>query len=118
MMNESHPILGHETLTGIQTEKIQNRKAFFSYPEYYTEEFYLFPESQLNAIVDLRGTGEKVDIAGDEAIVLTRGIDEPVKYKGSQPEITVLKDHTFRLAEKIRYPLLTIPTRPGGKTNP
>ncbi|PAE24905.1 ABC transporter permease [Bacillus sp. 7894-2] len=118
MMNESHPILGHETLTGIQTEKIQNRKAFFSYPEYYTEEFYLFPESQLNAIVDLRGTGEKVDIAGEEAIVLTRGIDEPVKYTGSQPEITVLKDHTFRIAEKIRYPLLTIPTRPGGKTNP
>ncbi|MFD1737873.1 FtsX-like permease family protein [Bacillus salitolerans] len=118
MMNESHPIIGHETITGIQTEKISNRKTFFSYPEYYTEEFYLFPESQLNAIVDLRGVGEKVDVEGVEAIVLTRGIDEPTKYESHQPEITVLDDNTFHVVEKIRYPLLSIPTNPGGDTGP
>ncbi|MCS0669977.1 ABC transporter permease [Cytobacillus firmus] len=118
LMNDSHPIIDHETITGIQTEKIQNRNAFFSHPEYYTEEFYLFPESQLNAIVDLRKAGEKADLEGEEAIVLTRGIDEPVKYKSSQPEITVLKDNTFHVVEKIRYPLLSIPTSPGGNTKP
>ncbi|MGA5691678.1 FtsX-like permease family protein [Cytobacillus pseudoceanisediminis] len=118
LMNDSHPIIDHETITGIQTEKIQNRNAFFSHPEYYTEEFYLFPESQLNAIVDLREAGEKADLEGEEAIVLTRGIDEPVKYKSSQPEITVLKDNTFHVVEKIRYPLLSIPTSPGGNTKP
>ena len=74
MMNDSHPIIAHETITGIETDKIPNRKTFYSYPEYYTEEFYLFPESQLNAIVDLREVGEKVDVEGEEAIVLTRGI--------------------------------------------
>jgi putative ABC transport system permease protein len=116
MMNDSHPIIAHETITGIQTEKIPNRKTFYSYPEYYTEEFTLFPESQLNAIVDLREVGEKVDVEGDEAIVLTRGIDDPIKYKSPQPEITVLEDHTFRLVGKIRYPILSIPTSPGGDT--
>ena len=118
IMNDSHPIIDHETITGIQTEKIQNRNAFFSHPEYYTEEFYLFPESQLNAIVDLRKMGEKADLKGEEAIVLTRGIDKPEKFKSSQPEITVLEDHTFRVVEKIRYPLLSIPTSPGGNTKP
>ena len=117
IMNESHPITGHETITGIQTEKIQNRKTFFSHPEYYTEEFYLFPESQLNAIVDLRKVGEKVDLEGKEAIVLTRGLDEPTKYKSLQPEITVLEDNTFSVVEKIRYPLLSIPTSPGGDSD-
>ncbi|MFC0274734.1 ABC transporter permease [Metabacillus herbersteinensis] len=112
IMNDSHPIIGHETITGIQSEKIPNRKTFFSYPEYYTEEFYLFPESQLNAIVDLRGVGEKVDLEGEEAIVLTRGLDEPTKYKSPLPELTVLADHTFRVVEKIRYPLLSVPTSP------
>lgn len=118
MLNDSHPIIGHETITGIQTEKISNRKTFFSYPEYYTEEFTLFPESQLNAIVDLRGVGEKVDLEGEEAIILTRGVDEPFKYKSPQPEITVLEDTTFRVIEKIRFPLLSIPTSPGGDTAP
>ncbi|RBP92931.1 putative ABC transport system permease protein [Cytobacillus firmus] len=118
LMNDSHPIIDHETITGIQTEKIQNRNAFFSHPEYYTEEFYLFPESQLNAIVDLRKAGEKADLEGEEAIVLTRGIDEPEKYKSSQPQMTVLEDNTFRIVEKIRYPLLSIPTSPGGNTKP
>ncbi|WP_088041836.1 ABC transporter permease [Bacillus sp. EAC] len=118
IMNDSHPIVGHETITGIQTEKIQNRKTYYSYPEYYSEEFYLFPESQLNAIVDLREVGKKVDVKDDEAILLTRGIDEPTKYKKNQPEITVLKDNSFRIVEKIRYPLLSIPTIPGGDTDP
>ncbi|MGX6443811.1 FtsX-like permease family protein [Neobacillus sp. K501] len=118
IMNDSHPIIAHETITGIETEKIQNRKIVLSYPEYYTEEFYLFPESQLNAIVDLRGVGEKVEVDGEEAIVLTRGIDEPTKYKSPQPEMTVLEDQTFRIVEKIRYPLLSIPTNPGGDTAP
>ncbi|EWG12939.1 ABC transporter permease [Cytobacillus firmus] len=118
IMNDSHPIIDHETITGIQTDKIQSRDAFFSHPQYYTEEFYLFPESQLNAIIDLRKTGEKVDLKGEESIVLTRGIDEPEKYKNSQPEMTVLEDHTFRVVEKIRYPLLSIPTSPGGNTKP
>jgi putative ABC transport system permease protein len=118
MINESHPIISHETITGIQTEKIPDRKTFFSYPEYYTEEFYLFPESQLNAIVDLREVGEKVDLEGEEAIVLTRGLDESFKYKNPQPEITVFEDHTFRVVEKIRYPLLSVPTTPGGDTKP
>lgn len=117
IMNDSHPIIGHETITGIQTEKIQNRKTFFSHPEYYTEEFYLFPESQLNAIVDLRKVGDKVDLDGEEAIVLTRGLDEPTKYKSSKPEITVLENNTFSVVEKIRYPLLSIPTSPGGDSD-
>lgn len=116
IMNDSHPIIGHETITGIQTEKISNRKMFFSYPEYYTEEFYLFPESQLNAIIDLRGVGEKVDLKDKEAIVLTRGVDEPTKYKNPKYKMTVLEDHTFRVIEKRRYPLLSIPTGPGGDT--
>ncbi|MBX9975854.1 FtsX-like permease family protein [Cytobacillus firmus] len=118
LMNNSHPIIDHETITGIQTEKIQNRDAFFRHPEYYTEEFYLFPESQLNAIVDLRKTGEKADLKGEESIILSRGIDKPTKYKSSQPEMTVLEDNTFRVVEKIRYPLLSIPTSPGGNTKP
>ncbi|QBP42699.1 ABC transporter permease [Paenisporosarcina antarctica] len=117
IMNDSHPIIGHETITGIQTEKIPNRKPFFSHPEYYTEDFYLFPESKLNAIVDLREVGEKVDLEGEEAIVLTRGLDEPKKYKSPQPEITLLEDNTFHIVEKIRYPLLSIPTSPGGNSN-
>ena len=117
IINESHPIIAHETITGIQTDNIANRKPFFSHPEYYTEEFYLFPESQLNAIIDLREVGEKVNIEGEEAILLTRGIDDPTKYKNQQPVITVLEDQTFRLTEKIRYPLLSIPTSPGGDTN-
>lgn len=116
IMNDSHPIIGHETIKGIQTGKIQNRKTFLSYPEYYTEEFHLFSESQLNAIVDLREVGEKVDLEGEEAIVLTRGLDEPTKYKSPQPEINVFED-TFRVVEKIRYPLLSIPTSPGGDSN-
>ncbi|MDM5227172.1 ABC transporter permease [Cytobacillus sp. NJ13] len=118
LMNDSHPIIDHETITGIQTEKIQNRDAFFSHPEYYTEEFYLFPESQLNAIVELRKTGEKADLKGEESIILSRGIDKPTKYKSSQPEMTVLEDNTFHVVEKIRYPLLSIPTSPGGNTKP
>lgn len=118
IMNDSHPIISHETITGIQTEKIPNRKTFFSYPKYYTEEFYLFPESQLNAIVDLREVGEKVDVEGEEAIVLTRGLDEPTTYKSPQPEITVLEDHTFHVVEKIRFPLLSIPTDSGGDSAP
>ncbi|WP_102273879.1 ABC transporter permease [Cytobacillus massiliigabonensis] len=117
LMDDSHPIIGHETITGIQTEKIQNRKTFLSHPEYYTEEFYLFPESQLNAIVELREVGEKVDLKGEEAIVLTRGIDDPVKYKSPEPTMTVLDGYTFHIAEKIRYPLLSIPTKPGGDTD-
>lgn len=116
IINDSHPIIAHATITGIQTEKIQERKKFFSSPEYYTEEFYLFPESQLNAIVDLREVGEKVNVEGDEAILLTRGIDDPKKYKTSQPEITVLAKQKFNIVEKIRYPLLSIPTSPGGDT--
>lgn len=118
MINDSHPIISHETITGIQTEKIPNRNTFFSYPEYYTEEFYLFPESQLNAIVDLREAGEKVDLEGKEAIVLTRGLDEPTKYESPRPEITVLEGNTFQVAEKIRFPLLSIPTVPSGDTGP
>jgi putative ABC transport system permease protein len=117
IINDSHPIIAHETIKGIQTEKIQDRKPFYSHPEYYTEEFYLFPESQLNAIVNLRGVGEKVDIDGKEAILLTRGIDEPKKYKNSQPQITVLDNHTFHVVEKIRYPLLSIPTSPRGEVS-
>ncbi|HLU22359.1 MAG TPA: ABC transporter permease [Bacillaceae bacterium] len=118
IINDSHPIVGHETITGIQTEKISNRNAFYSHPEYYTEEFYLFPESQLNAIVELRGVGEKVDVEGQEAVILSRGIDDPTKYGSNQLEITVLQDETFQIVEKIRYPLLSIPTSPGGKTKP
>ncbi|WP_221568354.1 ABC transporter permease [Alkalihalobacillus sp. TS-13] len=118
IMNDSHPIIDHETITGIRTEEIPNRKTFYSHPEYYTEEFYLFPESQLNAIVDLREVGEKVDIEGAEAIVLSRGIDKPTKYKSPLPEITVFEDETFRVVEKIRYPLLSIPTSPSGDTDP
>lgn len=116
IMNDSHPIIAHETLTGIKTEKVQNRNTFFSHPEYYTEEFHLFPESQLNAIIDLREVGEKVDLEDKEAILLTRGIDDPTVYKDSQPEITVLGDHKFHIFEKIRYPLLSIPTSPNGDT--
>ncbi|MED3624639.1 ABC transporter permease [Neobacillus thermocopriae] len=116
IMNDSHPIIGHETITGIQTEKIPNRNRFFNYPEYYTEEFYLFPESQLNAIVDLRGVGKKVDLKDNEAIVLTRGVDQPTKYNESKHQITVLENYTFRIVEKIRYPLLSIPTNPNGDT--
>ncbi|WP_312096460.1 ABC transporter permease [Niallia sp.] len=116
IMNDSHPIIAHETLTGIKTEKVQNRNTFFSHPEYYTEEFHLFPESQLNAIIDLREVGEKVDLEDKEAILLTRGIDDPTLYKDSQPEITVLGDHKFHIIEKIRYPLLSIPTSPNGDT--
>jgi putative ABC transport system permease protein len=118
IINDSHPIVGHETITGIQTEKISNRELFFSHPEYYTEEFTLFPESQVNAIVDLREVGEKVDVEGKEAIVLSRGIDEPTKYKSPHPEVTVLGENTFHIVEKIRYPLLSIPTSPGGDTAP
>ncbi|WP_229521668.1 ABC transporter permease [Paenibacillus monticola] len=117
IMNGSHPIMGHKSITGIQTEKIPNRKMLYSYPEYYTEEFYLFPESQFNAVVDLRGVGEKVDLEGEEVIVLARGLDEPTKYTSPQLEITLLEDHTFRVVEKIRYPLLSIPTSPGGDTD-
>ncbi|WP_337018876.1 ABC transporter permease [Oceanobacillus massiliensis] len=118
LMNDSHPIIGHETITGIQTENISNSLTFYSNPEYYTEEFYLFPESQLNAIVELREVGEKVDLEGEEAIVLTRGIDDPIKFKSPEPTITVLEDNTFRVIEKIRYPLLSIPTSSGGDTKP
>src|SRR5690606_33788890 len=118
IINDSHPIVGHETITRIQTQKISNRKAFYSHLEYYTEEFYLFPESQLNAIVELRGVGEKVDVEGQEAVILSRGIDDPTKYGSNQLEITVLQDETFQIVEKIRYPLLSIPTSPGGKTKP
>lgn len=117
IMNDSHPIRNHETITGIQTEKVANRKMFFNYPDYYTKEFYLFPESQVNAIVDLREVGEKVDVEGDEAIVLTRGLDESHQYKSPKP-ITVLGDNTFLVVEKIRFPLLSIPTSPGGDTAP
>lgn len=116
IMNDSHPIIAHETITGIKTEKITNRNTFFSYPEYYTEEFHLFPESQLNTIVDLRKVGEKVDLEDKEAIILTRGIDDPTSYKDSQLEITVLEDDKFHIIEKIRYPLLSIPTSPNGDT--
>jgi putative ABC transport system permease protein len=117
LMNESHPIIGHETITGIQTGKIQDRQTFFSHPDYYTEEFYLFPESQLNAIVELREVGEKVELEGDEAIVLTRGIDDPIKYQRPHPEISVLEDTAFRVIEKKRYPLLSVPTSPGGNSD-
>ncbi|MEK4387184.1 ABC transporter permease [Solibacillus sp. FSL W7-1464] len=117
LIKNSHAIIAHETITGIQTGKIQNRNAFLTYPEYYTEEFYLFPESQLNAIVDLRGVGEKVELEGEEAIVLTRGIDEPTKYKSPQPELAAFDNETFRIIEKIRYPLLTIPTNSGQGSN-
>jgi putative ABC transport system permease protein len=118
LLEDSHPIIAHETITGIQTEKISNREILLSSPQYYTEEFYLFPESQLNAIIDLRGVGDKVDVEGNEAIVLTRGIDKPTVYQSPQPEITVLEDHAFLVVEKIRYPLLSIPTSPGGNTKP
>ncbi|MFJ5770911.1 ABC transporter permease [Psychrobacillus sp. NPDC093180] len=118
IINDSHPIIDHETIRGIQTENITNRETFFSHPEYYTEAFYLFPESQLNAIVDLRGVGEKVSLEDKEAIILTRGIDESTKYKSPFPEITVLEDNIFHIVEKIRYPLLSIPTSPGGDTEP
>lgn len=111
ILNDSHSILAQETITGIQTEKITDRKPYFSYPEYYSEDFTLFPESQLNAIVDLRGVGEKVNVEENEAILLTRGLDEPTKY--SDLAITVLEDQTFDIVEKIRYPLLSIPTSPG-----
>lgn len=114
IMSDSHPIIAHETITGIKTEKIPNRDTFFSYPEYYTEEFYLFSESQLNAIIDLRGVGEKVELEAEEAIVLTRGIDDPVHYEDSPLEITVLGENQFHVIEKIRYPLLSIPTSPNG----
>jgi putative ABC transport system permease protein len=117
LMNESHPIIGHETITGIQTGKIPDRQTFFSHPDYYTKEFYLFPESQLNAIVDLREVGEKVELEGEEAIVLTRGIDDPTKYQRPHPEITVLEDTSFRVIEKKRYPLLSVPTSPGGNSD-
>ncbi|MCM3388302.1 ABC transporter permease [Ureibacillus chungkukjangi] len=116
ILNDAHPILAHETITGIQTEKITDRTPFYSYPQYYTEEFYLFPESQLNAIVDLRGVGDKVNVEENEAILLTRGIDDPTKY--SDLTITVLGDQAFEVTEKIRYPLLSIPTNPGGDTGP
>ncbi|OAS14669.1 FtsX-like permease family protein [Paenibacillus oryzisoli] len=114
IMNESHPILAHETMTGIHTEKIANRKLFLDHPNYYTEEFTIFPEAQLNAIVDLRGVGQKVDVQGDEAIVLTRGIDAPTTYQSPLPEMTVLGDHTFQVVERIRFPLLSIPTDASG----
>jgi putative ABC transport system permease protein len=118
IINDSNPIISHEKVTGIQTDKISNRETFFSYQEYYTEEFYLFPESQLNAIVKMRGVGKKIDLSGEEAIVLARGIDEPTKYKSPEPTMTVLEDHTFRVVEKIRFPLLSVPTSPGGDTSP
>ncbi|MBO0961346.1 ABC transporter permease [Neobacillus sp. MM2021_6] len=118
IMSDSHPIIAHETITGIQTEKVSNRSTFLSHPEYYTERFTLFPESQLNAIIDLRKVGEKVDLEGKEAIVLTRGIDAPTKYHSPKYKMTVLKNHTFRVVEKIRYPLLSIPTTPDGDTAP
>lgn len=113
ILDDSHPILAHETITGIQTDKISDRTPYFSYPAYYTEEFTLFPESQLNAIVDLRGVGEKVDVEENEAILLTRGLDEPTKY--SDLTITILEDRKFEVVEKIRYPLLSIPTSPGAE---
>ncbi|WP_310500948.1 ABC transporter permease [Paenibacillus qinlingensis] len=114
ILNDSHPILAHETITGIQTEKIANRKPFLDHPDYYTEEFTIFPEAQLNAIVDLRGVGEKVDVKGDEAIVLTRGIDQPKTYLSTLPTMTVFGDHTFQVVERIRFPLLSIPTDASG----
>jgi len=110
ILNESKQVIGHETITGIKTEKILNRESYFINPNYYTEEFYIFPESHFNAIAELRGVGEKIGLIGNEAIVLTRGVDEPTNYSDSQPEITVLTDYTFQVIEKMRYPLLTIPT--------
>ncbi len=113
MMNASHPITGHETITGIETEKIADRSGLYTYPEYYTEEFTLVSESQFNQIVDLRDEGETVDVEGSDAILLTRGVDEPEKFK-NPPEISVTEGNDLEIVEKIRYPLLSVPTSPTG----
>ncbi len=114
ILNDAHPVIGHETVTAIQTENIADRTPFFNRPEYYTEAFYLFPESQFNAVVDMRKSGKKINVEGEEAVVLARGVDNPAKYTGPQPEITVLGHHAFHIVEKMRYPLLSVPTDPGG----
>ncbi|RAP73394.1 ABC transporter permease [Paenibacillus montanisoli] len=123
LIQTKHPITAHETITGLRAAAVSDRGIAFGEPKYFTDELFLFPESDFNRIVKLRGDDQQVDLQGQEAVVLSKGIPDPVKYEGGeQPEFTVkvkddAKNATFRLAEKKDYTLLSMATDGQGEAS-
>lgn len=123
IIEEEHPIVFHESIERLTAEAVTERNVAFGREESasnFTEEILLFSESQYNNIVSLRGDDEQlVDLQGQEAVALSRGLSETIKFTESeQPEFTVslTEETTFNLVERKDYVLLSASTDPIGET--
>ncbi|WP_308637143.1 ABC transporter permease [Paenibacillus silvisoli] len=124
LIQEKHPITAHEKITGLRAAAVTDRGIAFGEPKYFTEELLLFPESDYNRIVKLHNDEQQVDLQGQETVVLSKGIPDPVKFvAGEQPEFTVkaaggAENVTLRIAEKKDYTLLSMATDGQGEASP
>jgi putative ABC transport system permease protein len=123
IIEEDHPIIHHKRIEGLSAKPVTDRKVAFEGVEgadNFTEQLLLFPESQFNDIVIMRGDDQQVNLKDQEAVALSRGIYKPIKYtEKNQPNFTVkLKEETtFNLVEKKDYVLLSTATNPSGETS-
>ena len=109
IQESGHPIIYHETLTGITAMAISNRGIAFENPEYFSEDIFLVPESQYNSIVSLREHEQTVELAETEALALSQGMDSPRTFEnGQEPEFTVSAngETSFQVIERKDYALL------------
>lgn len=117
IIEEDHPIIQHARIEGVSAKPVTGREVAFGGASYYTEKILLFPESQFNGMVSLRGDDQQVNLQDQEAVVLSQGIAKPIKFTESdQPKFTVtLKEETtFNLVEKKDYTLLSKATDSSG----
>ncbi|QPA31107.1 ABC transporter permease [Thermaerobacillus caldiproteolyticus] len=120
IIEKDHPIIYHKRIEGLSAKPVTDRKIAFDGADNFTEQLLLFPESQFNDIVSLRGDDQQVNLQNQEAVVLSQGTYKPIKFTESkQPKFTVnLKEETtFNLVEKKDYALLSMATDSNGEAS-
>jgi len=112
-----HKIEDHETIEGLVSKAISDRKLAFEEPSYFSKEVFLFNETTYNQIVSKRGDDQKVKLKGTEAVSLSQGTDFGVVYKqNKRPKFSIKtnQEKTFSLVEKKDYALIGWATSPHG----
>ncbi|MBP3963186.1 ABC transporter permease [Paenibacillus lignilyticus] len=110
LIQNDHPITHHTRIDGLAAEPITDSAIAFGNSDADNTGILLFPESQFNDIVSVRGDKQQVNLKGQEAVVLLPVGAHPISFtEGNRPAFTVkLKEEaTFRLTEKKNYTFLS-----------
>ncbi|MBB3114586.1 putative ABC transport system permease protein [Paenibacillus phyllosphaerae] len=114
-----HKPIWHRTLeTVVAMPTAGMEQAFESPADYYSPYVLLVPERTYHEFLDLRDKDDqRVELADDEAVSLSQGVDIGVKYASGQEPLLELTTNSqpssFRLKELKDYALLGWITIPG-----